>query len=332
MQKGISVIICCYNSVSRLYETLQHLAVQKTNAGLCCEVIIVDNASADDTASFAATTWKNFNTHIPLSVVTEHKPGLSFARQRGVGEAIYEYILFCDDDNWLANDYLEKGFELIDTNTSIGAIGGLGMAVSDMPLPECFDKYHGVYAVGEQGVTTGIINNRGYVSGAGMITPKAVFLSAVNNNFPTILTDRKEKALSGGGDVEYCLRLLLQGYNIYYSEELKFKHFIPAYRLTDEYRKGLLQGAADAQWILKEYFEAVKIKRATTRSRLQLVINASKDFIKSFMRRRKPNNASLKLLYYLFNIGFEGRNDLAVIRHFYKHKRNIKNQDVIKGG
>ena len=52
MASGISVIICCYNSSLRLDETLKHLINQKTH-GFNWELIVVDNASTDNTEAYA---------------------------------------------------------------------------------------------------------------------------------------------------------------------------------------------------------------------------------------------------------------------------------------
>ena len=100
MMKGVSVIICCYNSSKRLGETLKHLSVQKIN-DTPCEIIIVDNASTDNTASLARETWDALGSSIPMRIINESKPGLSHAREAGINASSYTYIIFCDDDNWL---------------------------------------------------------------------------------------------------------------------------------------------------------------------------------------------------------------------------------------
>jgi len=327
IQKGISVVMCCYNSAQRLYETLKHLALQKTNDLFPWEIIIVDNASTDNTAAAAKQTWEGFTKeNIPFKVIKEEKQGLSFARQRGVDEAGYEYVIFCDDDNWLAENYLLTAYRIIDEDISIGAAGGTSTAVSDTVTPGWFARYEEAYAVGKQAASTGYINDKGYVNGAGMVTRRSVFKNTVNKKLPVILTDRKGNTLSTGGDVEYCQRLLLQGYNLYYTEELVFQHFVPAFRLTEEYRNALLKGVEEVQWILREYFEAAKIKRANTYDKAKLIIAAVKDFSKSFLRRRKPHINSVKLFFYLFNVGFKNRNELVIIKHFY----NCRNKNFSK--
>lgn len=319
--KGITVVICCYNSASRLHETLKHLYLQKKDNSLRLEIIIVDNASTDDTVFVASEIWKQFkNDDIIFKVIEEKQPGLSFARQCGVSEAKYEYIIFCDDDNWLHEDYVQTAYRLISADKTIGVIGGISTAIGDAAMPAWFAKYEEIYSVGKHAPASGIINNKGYVCGAGMVTRKTVFENAVNNKFPFALSDRKGNALSGGGDVEYCLRLILQGYNIFYSEDLVFKHYIPAYRLTEQYRDDLLKGAQNAQWILKEYFEAVHIKNSSTYIKFMMCNKVVKDGIKSLLRNRDLHPSSRKLLYYLFNIGFKNNAELAVIKHFYNYR------------
>jgi GT2 family glycosyltransferase len=44
---GVSVVVCCHNSASRLPTTLHHLAAQEVPRDLGWEVIVVDNASTD---------------------------------------------------------------------------------------------------------------------------------------------------------------------------------------------------------------------------------------------------------------------------------------------
>jgi len=64
---GISVVICCYNSASRLPATLQHIAEQSLDSEILWEIIIVDNASTDNTAEIASTYWQFLNCRIPFN-------------------------------------------------------------------------------------------------------------------------------------------------------------------------------------------------------------------------------------------------------------------------
>ena len=98
MNNGVSVIICCYNSSERLFETLSHLKSQKTN-NLNWEIIVVDNASTDDTFHVAEQMLRS--SGLQYQIVKEPIPGLINARLKGETVSQYEFLLYCDDDNWL---------------------------------------------------------------------------------------------------------------------------------------------------------------------------------------------------------------------------------------
>jgi hypothetical protein len=51
------------------------------------------------------------------------------------------------------------------------------------------------------------------------------------SNFESFLSDRKGKSLTSGGDVEFCKAIRLLGFKIYYDENLKYDHEIPAHRM-----------------------------------------------------------------------------------------------------
>src|SRR5436190_1838589 len=98
--KGVSVIICCYNSEHRIDKTLNHLQAQIISSSLQWEIILVDNASNDSTVKKADELW-NKNAVTEMNIISEPKPGLKNARLAGINKSKYEYISFIDDDNWV---------------------------------------------------------------------------------------------------------------------------------------------------------------------------------------------------------------------------------------
>ncbi len=119
---GASIIICCYNSAKRLPETLQYLKIQELPKEISWEVIIVDNASTDDTATIAQYVWGEL-PGVSFRVVQEPKKGLSNARNRGLQEAIGDLICFIDDDVRPNSDWLRNLVEYA-TETDVDAIAG----------------------------------------------------------------------------------------------------------------------------------------------------------------------------------------------------------------
>ena len=90
-----SVVVCTRNRVDVLAECLSSLACQVASPDQF-EVIVVDNASTDRTATFLGG-WAAGDP-IRHRIVTEERAGLSRARNRGFEEARHEIVLFIDDD------------------------------------------------------------------------------------------------------------------------------------------------------------------------------------------------------------------------------------------
>ena len=85
MSKGISVIICSYNSEHRIKEVLECLLAQENTEGFAWEVVMVDNASTDNTVERARQSWHH--TRVPLHIFHELKQGQSYATRTGIKKA-----------------------------------------------------------------------------------------------------------------------------------------------------------------------------------------------------------------------------------------------------
>lgn len=233
----VSVIICCYNSAKRLPTTLEYLAKQKVKDQLTWEIILVDNNSTDTTAEVALVEWKKHNNNTSFKIVKEPIPGLSNARKKGVEESTGKYLLFCDDDNWLSENYVQLAWDNMKQHPEWIMLGGKGEAVFEGQRPNWFDKYSTNYAVGEQ--KHRMLGNKKvlYLYGAGIVICRSFFTLLEAINFKSLLSDRKGKELTSGGDTEYCFITMLLNLQVGVSNDLTFKHFIPNGRETFTYLK-----------------------------------------------------------------------------------------------
>ncbi len=239
---SVSVLLCCYNSSAKLPETLRHLIEQEVPEDICWEVIVVDNASTDNTAQVARSLWPN-NAPAPLRIVSEPTPGLSHARKKGIEEAKYDLICFVDDDNWLAPDWIKFVSQIMSEHPEVGACGGRTEAVFEIEPPEWFVKYSASYVIGRQGDKIGDVTwSRGNLWGAGLTIRKKAWTQLIENGFQQMLTGRTGNKLSSGEDYEMCYALRLSGWRLWYSDDLVLKHFIPACRLTLAYLFKLMIG------------------------------------------------------------------------------------------
>jgi glycosyltransferase involved in cell wall biosynthesis len=274
---GVSVIICCYNSAARLPQTLKHLAEQNVPENLLLEIILVNNASTDDTVAVATEAWNRFETkNIKFKIVNEPEPGQMHARKKGAEEARYECIIFCDDDNWLDKNYVSLSKQLTEKDSLFGAGGGQNAPVTDaVEYPDWFDVFKDKYAIGIPAPASGDVSEKGFVLGAGLVTKRSLFLQVNDKKYPSLLNGRDGQKLSTGDDFEYCKRLILWGHKLYYDENMRLNHFIPKERLTISYREKLMQGISEAGVILKEYDLAMRFyKRNKNKNKWRLFILA----------------------------------------------------------
>lgn len=252
-KQGISLVVCCHNSAQRLPPTLEHLKIQTVPANIPWEVIVVDNASTDQTAETALSLWGNFQG-APLRVVSESKLGLINARKRGFQEAQYEFVSFIDDDNWVAPDWVNHVYDIMVSHPEVGACGGRSEAVFEQNPPSWFQEHLSKFAVGNQAESAGDVTwSRGYLWGAGLTIRKSAWEFLVSKGFSPLLVGRKGKNLSAGEDSEICLALRLAGWRLWYDPALYFKHYIPAKRMNWHYLRCLVRGFGASSVALSIY-------------------------------------------------------------------------------
>jgi glycosyltransferase involved in cell wall biosynthesis len=258
MNKGISIVICTYNGSQLLPETLRHIAQQQVPSRIAWEVIIVDNASTDNSAKVAANFWATLDCTAPLTVVHQPIPGLNYAREMGFETASFDYILMCDDDNWLESDYLTTALDIMEKNPTIGMLGGNGKLAYETTPPDWAIKYP-IHASGPQVPRNGNAVLHA-VYGAGSVMRKSAYERIREAGFKFLLTDRLGSQLSSGGDFELCHGLAMAGYQIRYDERLVFTHFITSNRVTWSYYVHYLNQDALSFTVLEPYGIYLKTK------------------------------------------------------------------------
>jgi glycosyltransferase involved in cell wall biosynthesis len=260
--KGVSVVICCYNSKSRIKQTLLHLFNQSLEFNETFEIIIVDNNSTDDTDKYVMSICNDYNLNkIDVKIVSEYKSGLNNARICGVINSRFPLIIFCDDDNWLNNRYISMTISHFKNEINLGCIGGNGEAVFENEKPSWFESHKYGYAafqISENLIDLTLLPQTVY--GAGMALRKDVFLNIIEN-FNFLTTDRKGRNLNSGGDTELCLFIKLLGYKVFFDPQLKFKHFITNNRTDWKYCRKLYGSFGNSTIAMQPYFYQLSTKK-----------------------------------------------------------------------
>jgi glycosyltransferase involved in cell wall biosynthesis len=232
---GVTVAICCYNSVERLPATLRHLLAQKVSTETPWEVLVVDNASTDNTADVARRNWPTGHS-IPLRIAHESKPGQANARKCAFREARYELLSFIDDDNWVAPNWVESVVLVMNEHPDAAACFGKKRSVCEGREPWWFKEFEWQFVVGpEIDKACDFTNRPGEIPGAGLNIRKSAWTSLYDRGFDFLSCGRLGTKLLTGEDTELACALKLSGWALWYDPRLTLQHFLPSQRLRWEY-------------------------------------------------------------------------------------------------
>lgn len=312
MLEGVTILISTYNGRNRLFPTLKALAHQHISSIPFTTLMLVDNASSDDTANFTLQTWNELGSPYPLKVIKEDVPGKIHAQNKGLDLAETNYVLICDDDNELQHDYIIRGYELLKSNAKIGALGGQGIVKSTVSIPSWFKEVAYMYACAPQGKGIGEVQpQRNVIYGAGMFLNMNAYKKAKDVGFKNLLQSRIGKSVvTGAEDGEICWWLRFCGYEIWYDENLKFFHHISPERLSDSYKERLTN--------------MFKLGTPVGRLYIRIYRNQISQPVKFFWLKE-----TIYMLFYIFKIPFtssknkkiEFKRSLSQIRYFLSERK-----------
>lgn len=251
----VSVIICTYKPrKDHLERTLKGLRDQSVGKD-AWELVIVDNSPGRGLEDVVDLSW-----HCSAKITHEKNLGLAHARIRGMKESTGDILIFVDQDNILAPDYLETSIKLINANQELGAIGGRILPEYEIDPPEWFCRAGVSLACRDLGDTIKIgfwsdANNREYPIfspvGAGMVLQsKSIvpYIEKYKKDFNSFFTGRAGSSLASGEDNDLIMNLLEHGWGVGYFPQLKLTHLIPAERLEVSYL-ARLNHASSKTWI-----------------------------------------------------------------------------------
>lgn len=241
----LSVVICTHNpDCRRLQEVVASLRAQTLDAkkwGL----LIVDNASTNGVLTSIDLAW-----HPSARVVVEPMLGLTNARLRGIAETSGDAIVFVDDDNVLASDYMEECERITSRCTWLGAWGGHIAGRFEVQPQPWHERYFPLLAL--RSVTAEEWTNVRYSVpyepvGAGLVVRRAVaehYATRVRADEWRRSLGRSGSSLMSGDDHDLvrCCSLVGLGWGVF--PTLRMEHLIPANRLEWPYILRLVRGVS----------------------------------------------------------------------------------------
>jgi glycosyltransferase involved in cell wall biosynthesis len=213
----ISVVVCTRDRALSLERCLKALAdLDYPNY----EVVVVDNCSRDKEVR-EVVNRSGFN------YVREDKPGINWARNKGIKSAKYDIIAYIDDDALAARGWLRgiaKGFEEPDVMIVTGMILP---AELETPAQIAFEGYGGMskgfkgHKIKREELSKrDLFRASNWGVGANMAFRRNLF--EVIGNFDVTLD--VGTPTNGGGDIEFFYRTVAEGYTLCYEPAAMVRH------------------------------------------------------------------------------------------------------------
>ena len=229
----LTVIIATRDRATLLASALDALLGQQ-DPGVPVEILIVDNASVDDTPAIVKDAAAR--TAIPVIYLRENRPGKSYALNTAVAHARGDLLVFTDDDvlpgeRWLA-EYV-KAF----SDTSVDYAAGRILPLWESTPPTWMSPaLHGVLSIPDGG-------SRPLRLGPGAadhIMPIGCNMAVRRHAIDRIGgwdpdLGKLEGTLRTGEDHDFALRLTAAGLAGVYVPEAVVQHRVPADRLRQAY-------------------------------------------------------------------------------------------------
>lgn len=192
------------------------------------EILVIDNNSVDHTREIV----DGFDhAHPAPRHILETRQGLDHARNRAIGEARGEILLFGDDDILVGPDWIAQMAAplLADQAKRIGAVGGEVVPVFPQGLPDWVSEWHAPLAFRAE---AGPLEARHCPMGANLAFPRWIFDKL--GTFHTGL-DRAAGTYFSGGDSEMIRRVRTAGFEVWFAPAAAVRHQMPASRTTFRY-------------------------------------------------------------------------------------------------
>jgi glycosyltransferase involved in cell wall biosynthesis len=271
----ISVIICTHNPrpdfLRRALEALQRQTISKER----WELLLIDNACYEPLAKSWDLVWHPHARH-----VREEEPGLTPARLRGIREARGGLLVFIDDDNVLAADFLENAETLAAKHPYLGVFGaGILEPEFEVTPPPELNPHLKMLALRRVPTARWSNNTEDFDSlpwGAGLCVKRRVaedFRKLLGRINITKLLGRQGDQLFAGEDDVFSWASVLGGQGFGVFPELRLTHLISGQRLNRRYFLRLIHDHTFSHGVLSYLRVGTQVRRGGLFQYLRLLIH-----------------------------------------------------------
>ena len=215
------------------------------------ELLLVDNASDERLESSWDISWHPSARHI-----FEGKLGVAYARQRGIDEMSADFLVFVDDDNVLAPDYLSEALRISHEWPELGAWGSGSISPEFEVTPPSHLKELVPYVTirnADAAYWSNVPTCKWAMPwGAGHCVRANVARAYCEHSRKSLIPilSRTGKSLWACEDIEIDYVACSMGLGMAIFPELKLTHLIPKERISEDYLLRVYEGTLGSECLL----------------------------------------------------------------------------------
>ena len=222
-EPDISVVLCTYNRAVLLPSVLDALVTQETHNEFRYEIVVVDDASTDETADVFQRV--EARAAVPMRYVRAGGNGVAQARNRGIAAARGKWVAFTDDDQVNAANWLIELFHVAQETAADCVGGAVELALEFPPAIPLTAQTRGI--LGAKTRPKARVYTRQTVPGTGNVMIKKSVFNRVGGFDDALVW--------GGEDDEFMQRVLRADLHVWFTPKSVVRHLIPPYRLEVKY-------------------------------------------------------------------------------------------------
>jgi mycofactocin system glycosyltransferase len=201
----VSIVIPTYNRARELERCLHSLLTLEYPAH-CLEIIVVDDASTDDTKGvLQRMAQKAVKCGLEMRVVChQRRQGVGISRNTGTQAAQHELVAYIDSDCVASPGWLKELVPVFQ-DIHVAAVGGMIRAYDRGTLLGCYEDVRSSLFMGMQPQQMRLEGPLTYLPTANMVLRRATWQQLAGF-----------APMTQGEDVDFCRRLLVSGASIHY--------------------------------------------------------------------------------------------------------------------
>ena len=265
-----TLALCTHNHSDRLARPLHDLD-DLTPPSQPFEFLVIDNASTDDTpAVLTSQAWHAAGQ--TMHVVHEAKLGIANARNRALNEAQGTFLLFIDDDETPASDWLVAMEKMLIAHAPDAIGGRIEVMFEGIARPPWLrDELLGFLGKLDHGPEEKLLTSASTPTFTGNAAYRVATLREIGGFDPML--GRRGNINLGGEDTELYRQLVRLGHMIWWAPRAVVFHRIQAlkidrrYFLELHYRQGYMEAArrrGDASRVPPKYIYGQLIRAIAT--------------------------------------------------------------------